>query len=82
MFYMNLHVLFSDQPHVSYLNFWHSCIKEVSMVCYDGLNTRHVMLILHEFKTGFVSHNSRPALISPRVFVEILHIDSSNPVII
>ena len=82
MFYIYLHVFLPGQPHVSCLSFVDLHSKVGSVVCYDGLDARLVMHVLHEFITGFVSHTSRLGLISLLASEEILHIDAMYPVII
>jgi hypothetical protein len=82
MFYTYLQVLFPSQPHVSCLSIVDLHSKVGSVVCYDGLNVRLVMHVLHEFITGFVSHTSCPGLKFLLASEEILHIDAMYPVII
>ena len=82
MFNIYLYVFFPGQPHVSCLIFVDLRTKVGSVVCYDGLDARLVMHVLHEFITGFVSHTSRPGLIYLLASEEILHIDAMYPVII
>ena len=48
----------------------------------NGLVVCLVMHVLHEFITGFLSHTSRPGLISLLASKEILHIDMMYHVII
>jgi hypothetical protein len=70
------------QAHLSCLSFVDLQSKEVSVVCYDGLDARLVMHVLHEFLIGSLSHPSRLWLKSLLAYEEILHIDAMYAVII
>jgi hypothetical protein len=82
MFFIFLQVLFPGQSSVSCLSFVDLHSKDLCVVCYDSLDARLVMHVLHEFRTCFLSHTIRPGLKFRLASEEILHIDTMYPIII
>jgi hypothetical protein len=77
--YIYLHVLFLGQRHISCLFLGDLFSIKHRFVCYNNLDARLVMQVLHESFTFFGSHHNHPVLKSRLASEEILHIDAMYP---